>query len=99
MICIASRFEPVPLRGAQYTDLTISMCDVHARCACEGMCNERGARTQKQPGQTTVAAAGGVEDRVSDGISDSRVGCKDDSEMPDETDFPDAGHDDMAEYI
>ena len=46
-----------------------------------------------------VAAAGGVEDRVSDGISGSRVGCEDDSEPPDETDFPDAGHDDMAEYI
>jgi hypothetical protein len=40
-----------------------------------------------------------VEDRVSDGISDSRVGCEDDSELPDETDFPNAGHDDMAEYI
>ena len=25
--------------------------------------------------------------------------CKDDSEPPDETDFPDAGHDDMADYI
>ena len=40
-----------------------------------------------------------MEDRVSNEISDSRVCREDDSEILDETDFPDAGHDDMAEYI
>ena len=37
--------------------------------------------------------------KVNDGISGSRVSCGDDSELPDETDFPDAGHDDMTDYI
>ena len=41
---------------------------------------------------------GGVEDRVSGGISGSRVGCEDGSEPPDEADFPDTGHEDMADY-
>ena len=27
------------------------------------------------------------------------MGCEYDSKLPDETDFLDAGHDDMAEYI
>ena len=40
-----------------------------------------------------------MEDGVTGGISGSSVGCKDGSELPDETDFPDAGHDDMADYI
>ncbi len=40
-----------------------------------------------------------MEDRVSDGISSSRVGCEEGSELPDETDLPEAGHDDMADYI
>ncbi len=38
-------------------------------------------------------------DRVSRGISGSRVGCEDGSKPPDEADFPDAGHEDMADYI
>ncbi len=46
-----------------------------------------------------VAAAGGVENRVSDGISGRREGCEDGIELLDETDFPDAGHDDKADYI
>ena len=36
-----------------------------------------------------------MEDRVSGGISGRRVGCKDGSELPDMTDFPDAGHHDI----
>jgi hypothetical protein len=40
-----------------------------------------------------------MKDRVSGGISGIRVGCEDDSELPDETHFPDAGDDDMADYI
>ena len=43
--------------------------------------------------------AGGVEDRVGDGICGSRVGCEDGSKLPDKTDFSDAGRDDMADYI
>ena len=46
-----------------------------------------------------TAAVGGVDDRKSDEISGSRVGCEGGSELPDETDFTDAGHDDMADYI
>ena len=46
-----------------------------------------------------VAAASGVEDRVSGGISGSRGGCEDSSELPDEAVFPSAGHKDMADYI
>ena len=45
-----------------------------------------------------VAAAGGVENRVSDGISGRREGCEDGVELLDETDFQDAGHDDKADY-
>ena len=40
-----------------------------------------------------------MEDRENNGISGSRVGCEDGSELPDETDFPYAGHDNMADYI
>jgi hypothetical protein len=62
---------------------------------------ESSSEQQENSGAVTAAAeaaAGGVEDRESDGISGSRMGCEDGSELPDETDFPYAGHD-MADYI
>jgi hypothetical protein len=40
-----------------------------------------------------------VEEKVSGGIRGSRVCCEDGSELPDETDFPDAGYDEMTDYI
>ena len=46
-----------------------------------------------------ATAANGVEDRVSGGSSSSRVSCEDGSKPPDEADFPDAGYNDMADYI
>ena len=64
--------------------------------------DERRREQQERSGAATaeaVARTGGVENRVSGGISGSRVGCADGSELPDKTDFRDAGHDDMADYI
>ena len=49
--------------------------------------------------RAATTASGGVEDRGSDGTSGSRAGCEDGSKPPDEADFPDAAHDDMAENI
>ena len=63
---------------------------------------ERRREQQESSGAVTAAAAtaaDGVEDRGSGGTSGNRVGCEDGSEPPDEADFPDAGYDDMADYI
>ena len=40
-----------------------------------------------------------MENRLSGGTSGRRAVCEDGSEPPDEVEFPDAGHDDMAGYI
>ena len=57
---------------------------------------------QDSTGAVTAAAAtaaDSVEDRVSGGISNSRVDREDGSVSPDEADFPDAGYEDMADCI
>ena len=57
---------------------------------------------QRFSGAVTAAAAtaaDGVEDRESGGTSGNRVGCEDGSKPTDEADFPDAGYDDIADYI